>query len=64
MLRRRPDIRAAEADLAATAAAYDPAKFEAPIVVGHPALDAPAYGWVRGLAFAEGTLDEVKKRGV
>lgn len=38
------------ADLAATAAAYDPAKHEAPIVVGHPALDAPAYGWVGGLA--------------
>lgn len=40
------------ADLAATAAAYDPAKHEAPIVVGHPQLDAPAYGWVRSLAFA------------
>ncbi|UCU94009.1 peptidase [Hydrogenophaga taeniospiralis] len=38
-----------EADLAATAAAYDPAKHEAPIVVGHPATDDPAYGWVRGL---------------
>lgn len=38
------------ADLAATAAAYDPAKHEAPIVVGHPALDAPAYGWVGSLA--------------
>lgn len=38
------------ADLAATAAAYDPAKHEAPIVVGHPALDAPAYGWVGNLA--------------
>ncbi len=46
-----------EADLAATAAAYDPTKFEAPIVVGHPTLDAPAYGWVRGLAFADGALD-------
>lgn len=37
------------ADLAATAAAYDPAKHEAPLVVGHPALDDPAYGWVRSL---------------
>lgn len=35
--------------LAATAAAYDPAKFEAPIVVGHPATDDPAYGWVARL---------------
>lgn len=38
-----------EADLAATAAAYDPAKHEAPLVVGHPALDDPAYGWVKSL---------------
>lgn len=41
-----------EADLAACAAAYDPAKHEAPIVVGHPKLDAPAYGWAKSLAFA------------
>lgn len=39
-------------DLAATAAAYDPEKHEAPIVVGHPKLDAPAYGWVKSLSFA------------
>ncbi len=38
-----------EADLAATVAAYDPALHEAPIVVGHPAADAPAYGWIGGL---------------
>lgn len=38
-----------EADLAASAAAYDPAKHEAPIVVGHPATDAPAFGWVQSL---------------
>lgn len=46
-----------ESDLQASAAAYDPALFEAPIVVGHPSLDAPAYGWVKSLAFAEGALD-------
>lgn len=39
-----------EADMAATAAAYDPAKHEAPIVVGHPATDDPAHGWVRSLS--------------
>lgn len=39
-----------EADLAATAAAYDPAVHEAPIVVGHPRHDLPAYGWVKRLA--------------
>jgi hypothetical protein len=45
-----------EADLAATARAYDPAKHEAPIVVGHPKLDAPAYGWVGSLAVEGGDL--------
>lgn len=39
----------AAADLDATVAAYDPARHEAPLVVGHPALDAPAYGWVKTL---------------
>ena len=42
-----------EADIAASAAAYDPAKHEAPLVVGHPRTDDPAYGWVAS-AFAEG----------
>lgn len=37
------------ADLAATAAAYDPALHEAPLVIGHPAANAPAFGWVAGL---------------
>ncbi|WP_411037627.1 peptidase [Shinella sp. BYT-45] len=36
-------------DLAAIAANYDPANYEAPIVVGHPATNAPAYGWVKKL---------------
>ncbi len=39
-----------EADLAGMVAAYDPALHRAPIVIGHPATDAPAYGWVDGLA--------------
>ncbi len=43
------------ADLAAAAAAYDPALHEAPLVIGHPAHDMPAYGWLKGAAFdAEG----------
>lgn len=36
-------------DVAAMAASYDPAAFEAPVVVGHPKHDAPAYAWVKGL---------------
>lgn len=45
-----------ETDLQASARAYDPALHEAPLVVGHPAADAPAYGWVKGLAFNESGL--------
>jgi hypothetical protein len=32
------------ADVAATVAAYDPAKHKAPLVVGHPKIEDPAYG--------------------
>lgn len=42
--------------LAEVAAGYDPALHEAPLVIGHPSLEAPAYGWVRGLSFADGAL--------
>lgn len=45
-----------EADLAASAAAYDPQLHEAPIVVGHPKHDAPAYGWVKTLSAQDGAL--------
>lgn len=38
-----------EADIAAIAAAYDPAAHEAPVVIGHPKTDDPAMGWVSGL---------------
>lgn len=41
--------------LRASAAAYDPAIHEAPIVVGHPKDNAPAYGWVSSLQFNEET---------
>jgi hypothetical protein len=43
-----------EADLKASARAYDPALHEAPLVVGHPKADAPAYGWVKALVYADG----------
>lgn len=36
-------------DLAATAAAYDPARHRAPIVVGHPQHNSPAWGWLAAL---------------
>lgn len=46
-----------EADVAATAAAYDPARHQAPLVIGHPTRDdAPAFGWVGSLAADGATL--------
>lgn len=43
-------IEFAASQLDASAAAYDPAKWRAPLVVGHPKTNAPAYGWVGKLA--------------
>ncbi len=42
--------------LKAAAAAYDPALHEAPIVVGHPKDNHPAYGWIKSLSYADGNL--------
>lgn len=39
------------ADLKAVADAYDPATAPAPIVVGHPDTDAPAFGWVESFDY-------------
>lgn len=45
-----------EGDLIATAKAYDQTRHEAPLVIGHPRADAPAWGWVGGLTADEGGL--------
>ena len=37
------------ADLDAIVANYNPAQHEAPVVIGHPEHDAPAFGWVAAL---------------
>jgi hypothetical protein len=50
------EIEFTEADLAASAAAYDPAKHEAPLVVGHPQSNLPAYGWVQSSTAVGGDL--------
>lgn len=42
--------------VAAIASHYSPSKHEAPIVVGHPSTNAPAYGWVGSLKAENGTL--------
>lgn len=50
------------ADLVATAAAYDPAKHEAPLVVGHPATDAPAFGWAERLVAQADALEAIPQQ--
>ncbi|MBF0627867.1 MAG: peptidase [Magnetococcales bacterium] len=45
-----------DADLERTVAAYDPARWKAPLVIGHPRHDAPAWGWVAALSLENGTL--------
>jgi hypothetical protein len=54
-------ITFSEVDVAATAANYNPALHEAPLVVGHPTADLPAYGWVAGLSFADGVLSALPR---
>jgi hypothetical protein len=51
-----------ETELEASAKAYDPALFEAPLVVGHPQLDAPAYGWVESLSFSQNGLSAAPRQ--
>lgn len=39
-----------QGDLAACVKAYDPAIHEAPLVIGHPKTEDPAWGWVKSLS--------------
>lgn len=45
-----------DAEIKAIAESYNPAKHKAPIVIGHPTLDAPAWGWVDQLTAVGGDL--------
>ncbi len=49
-------ISFSEEQLKGIADRYDPALHEAPIIIGHPAHDAPAFGWVKGLSFGDDAL--------
>jgi len=49
------DIKFTAEDLAAIAASYDTSK-PAPLVLGHPKTDDPAYGWAAGLTVGEDGL--------
>ncbi len=46
-----PSVSYSAADLAGIVTNYDPDTAPAPVVVGHPKTDAPAYGWVKGFEY-------------
>lgn len=48
------ELSFSEDHLKSSVAAYDPKIHEAPVVVGHPKDNHPAYGWVRSLEYSEG----------
>jgi len=45
-----------ERDLRQMAAIYDQKLYRAPLVIGHPTEDAPAYGFVKSLSYENGVL--------
>lgn len=45
-----------ESVIAATVGAYAPSLHEAPLVIGHPKTDDPAWGWVKSLSYEDGHL--------
>lgn len=49
-------VKFSERDVAAIATTYDPAVHEAPIVIGHPTTDAPAYGWIERIEHDDSAL--------
>jgi len=50
------DLTFSEAEVAQVAEVYDPDVHEAPIVVGHPSDDDPAYGWAEDVEVQDGLL--------
>jgi len=55
-------IEFSQADIEATAKAYDPTRHKAPLVIGHPRSDDPAQGWAKALvATAKGLFAEPMK---
>lgn len=45
-----------EGSLQSAVDAYNPELYEAPIVVGHPKDNHPAYGWIKSLSYSDGGL--------
>lgn len=50
-----------EADIADLVESYDPALSDAPLVVGHPEVEDPAYGWAASLRHENGNVYAVPR---
>jgi hypothetical protein len=50
------EVEYSESDVQHIANNYDPENAPAPVVIGHPKTDAPAYGWVESLSIVNGKL--------
>ena len=50
------EIEFSAAMLESIAKAYEPSVHQSPLVIGHPKLEDPAYGWVKALSFANSRL--------
>jgi hypothetical protein len=50
------DLTLTASDIAAIAAAYNPDRYQAPVVIGHPEDDHPAWGWVLAADAIDGDL--------
>lgn len=55
------EVAFSEADLRASAEAYDPAVHRAPLTIGHPKEDAPAFGLVKRVEFGGRMRVEAEK---
>lgn len=51
-----------ESDITSSIKAYDPKIHEAPLVIGHPKHDAPAYGWVQSLTGHNGLMQAIPQQ--
>jgi transcriptional regulator with XRE-family HTH domain len=56
------DLSFSEAEVAQVAEVYDPDVHEAPIVVGHPSDDDPAYGWAEDVEVQDGLLAAMPRK--
>lgn len=55
-------VKFSEDELAQIAKGYSPEKFEAPLVVGHPQHDLPAYGWVKSVNLSDNILKAIPQQ--